>query len=302
MAYKGASTEHVPKHERHFYATHKAFGRLGMRIFAPAIMDLPHWHGHVEINLLTGADMRYEFDGKAIDVRDGEAVIFWAGIPHQLCSLTPRRPEPASLANLYVPVDGFLSMPHIAPLQVALLGGALVRLPTGAISADQMARWYADYRSAEVDRLEMLKMEINTILRRSLIRGLDFLRHPVATAGAGRALSSSQVQHVVKMVRFVLENLTEPLVNSDVTRITGLHENYALSLFSRTMRVSLKRFIIQMRLIRARAALIESSLPITTVATDAGFASISQFYSHFKASYGLAPNALRQAYVGSVLR
>ena len=110
------------------------------------------------------------------------------------------------------------------------------------------------------------------------------------------------MQHVVKMVRFVLENLTEPLVNSDVTRITGLHENYALSLFSRTMRVSLKRFIIQMRLIRARAALIESSLPITTVATDAGFASISQFYSHFKASYGLAPNALRQAYVGSVLR
>ncbi len=302
MVFKGASTESVPKHERHFYATHRAFGRLGMRIFAPAIMELPHWHGHVELNLLTGADMRYEFDGETIDVADGEPVIFWAGIPHQLCRLTPRRSDPASLANLYMPVDAFLSMPHIAPLQVALLGGALVRLPSGSISPEQMARWYADYRSGKVDRMELLKMEINAVLRRSQIDGYDFLRRPIATSDPGRSLTSSQVQHVVKMLRFVLENLTRPLVNSDVTRVTGLHENYALSLFSRTMRVSLKRFIIQMRLIRARAALIESTQPITTVATESGFASISQFYAHFKASYGLAPNAMRQAYVGSVLR
>jgi AraC family transcriptional regulator, melibiose operon regulatory protein len=302
MSQSEASLVNVPKHERQFYTMHRAFGRPGMRIFKPVLMDLPHWHGHVEINLLTGAEMSYDLDDQRIDVGDGQPVIFWAGIPHQLTELRPTGDQPPILANLYFPVDGFLAMPHIAELQVALLGGALAALPPDAIDYEQMQRWYSDYRSGDVDRFEVLKMELNTILRRALIEDLVYLRQPLSIKSAGKALSSSNIKHVIAMVRYVLEHLSEPMVNADVTNITGLHENYALSLFSKTMRISLKRFIIQMRLIRARAALIESSQPITTVASEAGFNSISQFYAHFTSSYGLAPSELRRAYTKSMLR
>ena len=39
------------------------------------------------------------------------------------------------------------------------------------------------------------------------------------------------------------------MTNSEVTAVTGLHENYALSIFSRTSRM-MKRFII--RLVREK--------------------------------------------------
>jgi AraC-like DNA-binding protein len=294
METRGASTIGVLQHERHFYNTHKAFGRLGMRLFEPSTMELPHWHGHIEINLLTGGDMTYEFDDQRIEIKDDEPVIFWAGIPHQLSELRPKPNQKLRLANLYVPVDSFLTLPHIASLQVALLGGGMARLSHDSITFEQMDNWFADYQSGEIERIEMLKMEVNTILRRAILDGLFFKASPIAIQGSSKNVRLTQVQHVVAMVRFVLENLSQPIVNSDVTKLTGLHENYAVALFSGTMRISIKKFIIRMRLIRARAALIESSDPITTIAFEAGFTSISQFYEHFTRNYGASPNAIRK--------
>jgi len=106
----------------------------------------------------------------------------------------------------------------------------------------------------------------------------------------------------VAMVRFILENLSRPITNADVAAVTGLHENYAMSLFSRTMRLPMKKFAIRMRLLRARALLMESSAAITQVAEDSGFQSISQFYAHFKTAYGMSPHAMRARYTQMALR
>ena len=84
--------------------------------------------------------------------------------------------------------------------------------------------------------------------------------------------------------------------------MTGLHENYALSLFSRTMQVPLKQFIIRMRLMRARALLVESSTAISSVAEQCGFCSMTQFYAQFRAGYGMSPAALRKHYLQADLR
>lgn len=292
----------TPGHERHFYALTRAIGRFGMRIFTPTLMPAPHWHGHVEGNYLTGATMTYRFENSEIEVPEGRLVLFWAGIPHQLTAVTPTGSGPVNLANIYLPVDTFLFMPHIAPLQVALLGGALVELPPDLCSAERIGGWYRDYRSNDFERTEVMKMELNAMMRRALLRPLDYLLAPVADPGDGRTLSSAHIRHVVAMVRFIMENLGNPITNADVARVTGLHENYALSLFTRTMRLPMKKFIIRMRMLRARALLMGSNMAIATVAEQAGFASISQFYTHFKAAFGMPPHAMRAKYTHMALR
>jgi AraC-like DNA-binding protein len=280
-------------HERHFYARNRAFGRLAIRIFEPSVMDAAHWHGHVEINLLRGATMIYEMDGSAVGIPENRLIVFWAGIPHQLTEITPTGAEPPTLCNLYVPLDQFLTLPHVAPLQVALLGGGMAALPASLHHPDQMERWFADYRSGDSERLGAMRMELNALLRRGLIEGLHWLRAPLNERSDARSLGAAHVRHVVAMVRHILENLTGPMTNSDVTAVTGLHETYALAIFSRTMRMPMKRFIIRMRLIRARALLVESPLAISAVAEMSGFTSLSQFYAHFRAGYGVSPHALR---------
>jgi AraC-like DNA-binding protein len=299
-AMQGRGPVSVPSHERRFYARNRAFGRFGMRIFDPVTMPQPHWHGHIEGNFAIDTTMDYDFDGEGVEVPPNRLVLFWAGIPHRLTGV--RQAEGGRLCNLYLPLDAFLMMPHIMGLQVALLGGAMLALPAETCSADQVRRWYADYRTGDFERMEVVKMELNAMFRRAMLGQPDYLRAARTGPMADRQLSSANIRHVIAMVRHTLENLEKPMRNSDITAMTGLHENYALSLFSRIMQVPLKQFVIRMRLLRARALLVESSMAISTVAESAGFSSVSQFYHQFRTAYGMSPNAVRSQYVSMDLR
>lgn len=292
----------VPNHDRHFYSRNRAFGRFGIRIFEPELMPLPHWHGHVELNFAMNFRMDYDFDGTSLTVPEGRLVLFWAGVPHQLTGITPVGEGAQRLANIYLPLDSFLQMRHIMPLQAALIGRGMAVLPESLCDGGLVQRWYLDYRSGDFERAEIVKMELNALFRRAAITGVDYLRSPQHEIGTDRSLSSAHVRHVIAMVRYVLENLDKPLLNAQVTAVTGLHENYAVSLFSRTMQVPLKQFINRMRLMRARALLVESSTAISAVAEQCGFSSITQFYAQFRAGYGISPAALRQHYIQMDLR
>lgn len=296
-------TEAVPaSHERHFYATTQAFGRFGMRIFSPQEMPSAHWHGHVEANFLTGAEMTYLFDGEELRVPERTLALFWAGMPHQLTQVVPTGAAEPRLCNIYIPVDAFLFMPHISRLQVMILGGGIALLDGALVSDEMIRRWYGDYRSNDFERVEVLKMELNALFRRALLGELALLRPPLAAPSRGRAISSANIRHVIEMLRHILEHLAEPMTNAEIAATTGLHENYAVSIFSQTMQVPLKRFVIRLRLLRARALLVESSMAVASIAEACGFQSMSQFYHHFRAAYGLPPDALRQRYVGMSLR
>lgn len=293
----------TPSHERHFYSTKRAFGRFGMRIFEPVVMTQPHWHGHIEANLAIDFEMQYQVDGQILTVPANQLVIFWAGIPHQLTKISPKSDaEKQRLCNIYLPLDAFLMMHHIAPFQMSMLAGGMVALPQSLCDVAQVTRWYSDYRSGDFERAEVIKMELNAMLRRALLDALTYLRPPGVQIEGDRSISSAQVRHVIAMVRHVLENLEKPLRNADIAAVTGLHENYALTLFTQVMRTPLKQFVIRMRLMRARALLVESSMAIATVAEESGFSSLSQFYAQFKAGYGLPPAEVREQYLRMELR
>jgi AraC family transcriptional regulator, melibiose operon regulatory protein len=292
----------VPNHDRHFYSQLRAFGRFGIRIFEPVVMPQPHWHGHVEANFADGFRMTYDIDTERLELPENRLILFWASVPHQLTRIEPVVENPGRLANIYLPLDSFLQMRHIMPLQTALIGRGMVVLPEGLCDAALLRRWYQDYRSGDFERAEIVKMELNALFRRAAVTGFDYLRTPDHEIGTDRSLSSAHVRHVIAMVRFVLENLEKPLLNAEVTAVTGLHENYAVSLFSRIMQVPLKQFINRMRLMRARALLVESSTAISAVAEQSGFNSITQFYAQFRAGYGISPAALRKHYLQADLR
>lgn len=289
----------VPRPDRRFYATTKAFGRFGIRWFMPQLMPAEHWHGHIEFNWLTEGSMGYLFDGRPVRVPPRRLAMFWAGIPHRTVSIDRGRGGGARQCNIYLPLDTFLHMPNLGRLTETMIGGGVIMLPEDAVDNALLERWYRDYRSGDVERADILKSEIASMLRRTMLVGWEVLLPPWIETQEPVAGTASPLGYVVAMVRYIHENLAEPITSKDIARVVGLHPNYALNLFTRVMRVPVRRFVIRMRLIRARALLFEGNLSIANAAFQSGFTSLSQFYAHFRAAYGMTPLEMRRSLAAS---
>lgn len=280
--------------DRQFYAKSNAFGRFGIRWFKPVTMSATHSHGHIEINWLSEGHMDYEFDGRAVSVPAQRIALFWAGIPHQTITVDYGPSGEAKQCNIYLPLDAFLHMPHLDKLHEIMMGGGVICLDTDNVDANTLRRWYGDYRSGDPERQDILKVEIGAMLRRAVLTGWEELLPAWIEPTNTTQRQASPVRYVVAMVRHILDNLSEPLTVEDVAKVAGLHPNYALNLFTSVMRVPIRKFVVRMRLVRARALLFESNLSIANVAFQSGFNSLSQFYAHFRKAYGVTPLELRK--------
>jgi len=287
----------VARPDRKFYASAPAFGRFGIRWFTPQLMLLPHSHGHVEFNWLTTGSLSYSLNGHKVDAPANRLVLFWAGVSHQAIGVPCGAPEPARQCNIYLPLDTFLYLPKLGTLTETIMGGGVVALPADSISAETLQRWYRDYRSGDADRADLLKSEIGLMLRRASLTGWDTLLQPWIESGDTNRNGTASLRHIVAMVRHIVEHLGDPLDAAAIAKVVGLHPNYALNLFTSVMHVPIHRFVLRMRLIRARELLFTSSLPVETIAYDAGFRSISQFYIQFRRAYGVPPHRLRRDYL-----
>ena len=191
-------------------------------------------------------------------------------------------------------MDAFLQMPQLGRLTETLMGGGVVRLNPDAIGLDTLDRWHQDYRSGNSLRADIVKLEIGTMFRRAALTGWDELLPAwIEQAGPGTR-TGSPVRYVVRMVRHIVENLTDPLTAQSIADVVGLHPNYATNLFTKVMRISVQKFVVRMRLIKARSLLFEGNLSISNIAFQSGFASLTQFYEHFRNAYGMTPNQMRK--------
>jgi len=265
-----------------------------MRWFRPVVMDVPHSHGHIELNWLSGGHVDYAFDGRRVQIGPRCLAAFWAGIPHRTVAVDYGPDDDARQCNIYLPLDTFLHMSHVDPLHETMMGGGVIALDMSAIGPETLNRWYADYRSGDPERQDILRVEISAMLRRAVLLGWRELLPPWIEPTTAAPRRAPPVRYVVAMLRYILENIAEPLAVEDVARVAGLHPNYALSLFTSVMRVPIRKFVVRMRLVRARALLFESNMSIANVAFQSGFNSLSQFYAQFRRAYGVTPLELRR--------
>jgi AraC-like DNA-binding protein len=294
---RGPAPRPVPRPDRQFYAASSAFGRFGIRWFDTQIMEAPHAHGHIELNWLTAGTVAYLFDGRPVRIPCERLIMFWAGVSHQAVGLDPGPTGECRQCNVYLPLDSFLYMPKLGSLTETMMGGGVIALSPDTIGAATLQRWYQDYRSGDAERTDILKSEIATMLRRAAVTGWDEIMPPWIEKVSASPRSGSPLRYVVAMLRHIIEHLSEPLTATDVAAVVGLHPNYAINLFSSAMHVPMHKFVLRMRLIKARAMLFEGNLSIENVAFHSGFASLSQFYVHFRKAYGLTPRQMRTNYL-----
>lgn len=104
----------------------------------------------------------------------------------------------------------------------------------------------------------------------------------------------NQSEKLVVAVELMEANIREPISQTDIASYTGVSRRQLQRLFQRYLLCTPSRYYQQIRLIRARELLHQTSMNLVEISTLTGFVSSSHFSKSYKEHFGHSPSAERQ--------
>lgn len=262
-------------------------------------MPAAHTHGHVEINYVLTGRLTYLFNGRTAPLDAGDFGLFWAAIPHQTTVVE----EGSRYVCVYVPLDMMLALPLSEALRSALLAGAFVAASAPErFSREQMLRIQVD-GAAEADaRMEdLLVSEVGLLLRRLDVTGWHDRLSPAPHPPRGEAAVARLHEAVVRMARFIADHGHSAIGVREVARSAGVHPGYAMTVFRRTLGLTINQYLVRHRLMVAQALLVTTRKDVGSIAFDSGFGSLSRFHEAFRQQFGCTPRTFRRTALGAAV-
>lgn len=110
-------------------------------------------------------------------------------------------------------------------------------------------------------------------------------------------------RNLARAVRYLRDNLREPLTLALLVRASGLTERTLHKQFDRFLGMPPVAYLRRLRLLAAREALSQPTAPsVSEVAVSVGFAHLGRFAIAYKAAFGEAPSITRQRSQASVAK
>lgn len=264
--------------------------KFGFRVHKPDVMPHSHWHGHIEINFLFNCSAVYLMNGRSVQIPSDRMVLFWASVPHQLTSSS----GDGDLVNIYVPLQAFQQWKLPSEFIGALLRGEVLVADQSHACDQVLTRlWEQDLAQKNEALTAQVISEIRGRIRRMALESYQCLGTAAATQRKAQKNPVTGLSHIDTMLRYIADHYDQKVTIGDVATATGLHPNYAMKLFHRVMKISIKQYINRLRLLHAQALLVDTEKGVLTIAIEAGFGSISRFYDIFQQELQMTPQQYR---------
>jgi AraC family transcriptional regulator, melibiose operon regulatory protein len=255
------------------------------------LMPSPHMHSQIELNYVTEGFMTYRFDGRTVTVDAGEFVFFWGTVPHQVIE----KADCTRFVCLYLPLSTFRALSISDLLNRTLLSGGLIKANRILAGEETMFhRWHNELLSHDQRIQHIVLDELTARIRRVDIDGWVDLRAIALSAATLGAVDGQRLQKAETMALYISEHAAEVITVDDVAAAVDLHPNYAMSLFRKSLGLTINQFITRTRLDAAQALLVSSEKDVADVAFQCGFGSLSRFYDAFHDKFGLSPAKFRK--------
>ncbi len=257
----------------------------------PGLMSRPHRHNEIELNYLEKGAMSYFSSGRCVEIQCGHIALFWAAIPHQLIHIE----EDTVFYWITIPFATFLQwrLPDILTQRV--IRGQFVLSATSELfqsSPMLFKQWQADLAENSSEHRRIVLLEIEAHIRRLAI-ALSSM-HPSEELAI--SMPVQELSRVEQMASYIADHYTEQIHVEDIARVVNFHPNYAMSLFRKHFGLSIVDYLTQYRLSSAQHLLITTDATTSAIAFEAGFGSVSRFYTAFKRAYGQSPGDYRASH------
>lgn len=273
---------------------------LWVRQGAAPLMERPHRHDDLELNLVHAGRLDYLFGGSYLRVEAGEVALFWGGTPHQL--VDPGA-TPTDGSWVHIPLTEVLSWGLPTEQVAVLLRARPVVVPATGLVRDVaalFASWHHDVLDGGQDTVVML--EAQAFVRRVLAGAVRDEPEPgpgpTSAAATARATlpRTGAAGRAAAMAQFVAEHYRSPITAADVAGAVHLSPSHAMTLFKRVVGTTVGTYIARCRVAEAQRLLITSDRTTAEIAHAAGFAAQSSFYETFRQVCGVAPGDYRRSF------
>jgi AraC family transcriptional regulator len=246
-----------------------------------------HIHNCTQITVaLSPAQVRGEWQGAygQIERREMNGDMAWivpSGVPHII-----HFDRPATLIHLYLSEAFFRNMVEGAPASVetSLIPSLLVRDPFLVELAKTLYR-----ESLDGSLSTIFTQSVATLTATHLVR--SYINRMPATASLKGGMGPSRERRVLA---YIEEHLNESISLEDLAQVAEISPNYLIALFRQSMGMTPHKYVIQMRVERARALLKQKQLTLLEIAQHCGFLDQSQFTTVFRRYAGVTPGHFRR--------
>lgn len=269
----------------------KPYGLTCVR-WLPSLMPRPDHHNELELNFLLSGSVTYILGGNKVTVEAGKLNAFWAAIPHQIIDFTGTGEYFVATIPLHTFLQWHLPEAFVQPL---MRGECLSEPNTNSGKFDEMQfeNWIADLSDPSRSREKPVILEMQARLTRFAYNFLNTYTNQNRKAPLSE-IPDIGLTKVERMACFIAQNYTQKLTVQEVARSVRLNPNYAMNLFHRTFGTTLVSYLTQLRISHAQRLLSTTKTPITEIAMQSGFSSISRFNDAFYRSSGNSPREYRK--------
>lgn len=257
------------------------------------VMPAAHTHSHIEMNYLQSGRVEYLFGGRTAVLEAGGLALYWGAIPHQ----TTHVATGSRFVCIYLPLEAFLAARLSDALRSAVLGGRMVAaVAPEQFAAGQFQQIFEDGRRIADPRVaDLLRGDLQQVIRRIDVTGWrDLADTGPADAAGTRPMNTL----VIRMAQFIADNARRNIGIAEIAGAAGIHPNYAMTLFRRTLGLTINDYLLRHRLMIAQALLISSGKTVAAVAFESGFGSVSRFHDAFRIFFKSTPGAFRKTVSG----
>ncbi|MFO1448854.1 MAG: helix-turn-helix domain-containing protein [Opitutaceae bacterium] len=258
--------------------------------WSPSKMLRPDHHNEVELNFLESGTVTYLLGGRKVTLTAAHLGVFWAAVPHQIIDFGD---EPSYFVAT-IPLPWFLQWRLPSNLTAPLLAGEFIVETSGRNARTDLqlfAQWESDLQQANPGLAKSVLLEMQARLVR-------LAPHFPARAAPRRSRkpAGSGLSKVEQMACFVARNYLERLEVQSIADVVGLHPNYAMNLFQKTLGSTLMDYMIKHRVAHAQRLLATTDAKINDVAAQSGFSSVSWFNIAFRKTCGCSPHKYRRSH------
>ena len=173
-----------------------------------------------------------------------------------------------------------LTAAELDPVEDQEILNGHIFLENGMACRELLENILEEFSSRRILYRETASAQLKVLLGRLLRESLD-----TASQGA---------KTVEKIMEYIRTHYGDPMTNGLFSQLFGYHEYYLNRLFAKHTGSTIRQYILDVRIGHAKRLLLNTDLPLSTIAESTGFNSNTYFSSYFRQATGISPAQFRK--------